>query len=137
MAAILTTAEQIPDTIQDDRFIEVNNNLRERPPTKESKDKALSKVLTCVGCGVSSHTVRRRMCTGGEALCQACRGSPSYRVMSETLLRASAPWLDAVYYPDPVGFAVNCKHPAFRPQRMYLWADVAERCVALGVEIPE
>jgi hypothetical protein len=118
------------------RLITLEGDARGLPRRREIPPRP-AKALICRGCGISAHHVRRRICTGGEALCPACRSSPVHRVMSEALLRARAPWLDAIYFPCPVGYAVNCKHPAFRSQRMYLWSEVAERCVALGLDVPE
>jgi len=114
--------------------------MRAPAPRQPQRSRPRSKrVLVCEGCGVSGVTgqVRRRLCSGGEALCSSCRGAPEHRLMSESLLRRNAPWLPAEEYPAPVGSTVNCKHPAFRRQRMYAWGDVALRCAVLGLPLPE
>lgn len=131
-----STEEHSADPPQDaDRFVELQSNMRSAPTRKETG--GFTKILKCVGCSIERSDVRRRLCTGGEPLCVTCRASPFYRLMSESLLRTSAPGLEMAYYPRPVGYTVNGKNPAFRPQRMYLWADIAERCAALGIDIPE
>ena len=89
--------------------------------------------MSCEGCGAAG--ARRRHCGG--RLCAVCRGAPEHRVISEALLRKAVPWLPSESYPEPIGSAVNCRHPAFRRQRMYLWGDVALRCLELGVQLPD
>lgn len=94
----------------------------------------MTKGLACSGCGAPN--ARRRLCSGGAALCAVCRGSPEHRVVSEAWLGKAAPWLPPAKYPEPVGSVVNCRHPAFKRQRMYAWGDVALRCLELAVPIP-
>ena len=118
--------------LESERVIEISNRMRSLPEHIPRK----MRILSCTICGKSDDSVRRRRCTGGDALCQICRTLPTEQLMSEALLRKRAPWLDASLYPTPIGTTINCKHPAFHRQRMYRWSDVAARCVELHLEIP-
>lgn len=91
----------------------------------------------CAVCGDRGAHIKKRRCTYSAPLCNRCRALPEHRVMSKAFLRKNVPWLPAKFYPRPVGYTVNCRHPAFHQQAMYLWGDVAARCVDLGLEIPE
>ena len=91
----------------------------------------------CAQCQKRKSDVRRRQCTGGAPLCSLCRSLPAHKVLSRALLRKSAPWLPEDQYPGPVGHTVNCKHPAFARQHMFLWGDVAQRCADLGLPLPD
>ena len=91
--------------------------------------------MPCSSCGALG--AHRRLCSGSAALCLRCRVSPEHKVISEAALRKTAPWLQVNQLPEPVGSCVNCKHPAFRKQRMYLWGDVALRCLELNLPVPQ
>ena len=126
-----------PETLDAARFVQTSSS--KRPPRRvgEQPVRGVGVALQCASCGAAAQSVRRRMCTGGELLCTPCRASPAHQIMSASSLRKSAPWLSPESYPAHVGLIANCRHPGFRPQRVYAWADVAERCVALGVPLPE
>ena len=115
------------------RVIELSQPLRRPQPRVSTKPI----MLMCTECGQLSMEVKRRFCTGGHALCPTCRYSPEHKVLSHSYLQKSVPWLEPLFYPEIVGHTVNCKHPAFRPQRMYKWSDVAARCLELGLKIPD
>lgn len=97
------------------------------------------KEVFCHECGISNNIkkVKRRLCTGTPPLCAACRSSPQYKIMSETTVRRVAPLLEREYYPPAAGYIVNCKHPAFKSQRVYFWSDIAIVCDELGIEMLE
>jgi len=94
----------------------------------------------CESCGRAYPEVarvRRRVCTGSQALCDSCRASPEHKIMTEAALRRLAPQLPAHLYPAPLGSVANCVNPAFRRQRVYAWGDVALRCAQLSLPLPD
>lgn len=96
-------------------------------------------ILICGECGASSKVqkVRRRVCTNDPPLCTICQNSPRYKILSEASVRRAVPDLEREFYPLPAGTVVNCRHPAFRRQRVYYWSDIALRCLELGIDLPD
>ena len=88
---------------------------------------------SCQSCGAESAKLRR--CTQ-EVLCASCRRSGEFLILTAAELRRQAPWLPAEDWPPARGRIVNSKNPRFARQPVYLWGDVALRCVELQLPVP-
>jgi hypothetical protein len=88
--------------------------------------------MRCEECGGDGAL---RQCTG-EVLCAPCRRLPERQILTERQLRQKAPQLPSECYPAPSGWLVNPVRASFPRQRVYSWAEVAKRCVSLGLPLP-
>jgi hypothetical protein len=88
----------------------------------------------CCECGEAAG--RLRHCTR-ELLCDGCRALPERRIMTAAHVKRVTGLPEASFLHLRVGTVANPKDVRLRRCGVYYWKDVAQLCLARGLEMPE